>query len=328
MKKYLHKIEVSLDEVAYVGNDINDYDVMKIVKYTFCPLDANQSIKDISNIVLNVNGGNGVVRELYEFLIKEKEDNMSIFIIAEIGINHNGNLDLAKKLIDASVDAGADAVKFQKRTIDLVYTKEFLDGPRESPWGTTQREQKEGLEFGFDDYKEIDSYCQKAGIEWFASAWDLKSQEFLKQFDLNYNKIASAMIVYEELLHSVASEGKHTFISTGMSTINDIDKAVDIFKANNCPFTLLHCKSTYPMKDEDANLHAISTLREKYNCEVGYSGHEVGLAVSYGAAAMGISVLERHVTWIGLCMALIKLAPLNRQVFGCWWGQFEKYKVH
>ena len=221
---------------------------------------------------------------------------MSIFIIAEIGINHNGNLDLAKKLIDASVDAGADAVKFQKRTIDLVYTKEFLDGPRESPWGTTQREQKEGLEFGFDDYKEIDSYCQKAGIEWFASAWDLKSQEFLKQFDLNYNKIASAMIVYEELLHSVASEGKHTFISTGMSTINDIDKAVDIFKANNCPFTLLHCKSTYPMKDEDANLHAISTLREKYNCEVGYSGHEVGLAVSYGAAAMGISVLERHVT--------------------------------
>ena len=104
------------------------------------------------------------------------------------------------------------------------------------------------------------------------------------------------MIVYEELLHSVASEGKHTFISTGMSTINDIDKAVDIFKANNCPFTLLHCKSTYPMKDEDANLHAISTLREKYNCEVGYSGHEVGLAVSYGAAAMGISVLERHVT--------------------------------
>ena len=221
---------------------------------------------------------------------------MSIFIIAEIGINHNGDLDLAKKLIDVSLDAGADAVKFQKRTIDLVYTKEFLDGPRESPWGTTQREQKEGLEFGLDEYKEIDSYCQEVGIEWFASAWDLESQVFLKQFDLKYNKIASAMIVYEDLLRSVASEGKHTFISTGMSSIVDIDKAVDIFKTKNCPFTLLHCKSTYPMKDKDANLRAISTLREKYNCDVGYSGHEVGLAVSYGAAAMGITALERHVT--------------------------------
>ena len=221
---------------------------------------------------------------------------MSVFIIAEIGINHNGDLDLAKELIDVAADAGSDAVKFQKRTIDLVYTSEFLDGARESPWGTTQREQKEGLEFGIDEYKEIDSYCRKIGIEWFASAWDLESQKFLKQFDLKYNKIASAMIVYEELLRSVASEGKHTFISTGMSSIDDIDKAVDVFSSLNCPFTLLHCKSTYPMRDEDANLNAINTLRNKYKCDVGYSGHEVGLAVSYGAAAFGISALERHIT--------------------------------
>ena len=228
---------------------------------------------------------------------------MSIFIIGEIGINHNGDIGIAKELIDVAVDAGADAVKFQKRTIDLVYTKEFLDSPRESPWGTTQREQKEGLEFGLEEYKEIDRYCKDKNIEWFASSWDLKSQEFLRQFNLKHNKIASAMIVYEELLKDVASEGRHTFISTGMTTESDISNAVDIFRSADCPFTLLHCVSTYPMKDEDANLNAIHTLREKYKCDVGYSGHEVGLAVSYGAASLGITVLERHIT-------------LNRAMYG------------
>ena len=221
---------------------------------------------------------------------------MSIFIIGEIGINHNGDLAIAKELIDVAVDAGADAVKFQKRTIDLVYTQDFLDGPRESSWGTTQREQKEGLEFGLDDYTEIDKYCKEKGIEWFASAWDLESQKFLNQFDLKYNKIASAMIVYDDLLKLVASEGKHTFISTGMTTEEDITKAVDIFRNANCSFELMHCVSTYPMKVEDANLKCIDTLRGKYNCDVGYSGHEVGLAVSYGAASMGITSLERHIT--------------------------------
>ena len=219
-----------------------------------------------------------------------------IFIIAEIGINHNGNLGIARDLIDVAVAAGADAVKFQKRTIDLVYTQGFLDGSRESPWGTTQREQKEGLEFGLDDYTEIDKYCKEKGIEWFASAWNLESQKFLKQFDLKHNKIASAMIVYDDLLQAVASERKHTFISTGMTTEDDIMNAIKIFQSENCPFDLMHCISTYPMKDEDANLNAIKTLREKYNCNVGYSGHEVGLAVSYAAAALGITSLERHIT--------------------------------
>jgi len=224
------------------------------------------------------------------------ENSMSIFMIAEIGINHNGNLGTAKELIDVAVDAGADAVKFQKRNIDLVYTKEFLDLPRESPWGSTQREQKEGLEFGLEEYQEIDKYCKAKGIEWFASAWDLESQKFLKQFDLKYNKIASAMIVYEELFKEVAFEGKHTFISTGMTTEEDIIKVVEVFRSANCPFTLMHCISTYPMKDEDANLNAIKTLRDKFNCDVGYSGHEVGLAVSYAAVALGITSLERHIT--------------------------------
>ena len=221
---------------------------------------------------------------------------MSIFIIAEIGLNHNGNLEIAKQLIDTAKDAGADAVKFQKRTIDLVYTQEFLNSPRESPWGTTQRQQKEGLEFKFDDYKEIDRYCHEKGIEWFASAWDLESQKFLRQFNLNFNKVASAMLVYEPLLSMIAEEKKHTFISTGMTDVKYIDRAIEIFKKNDCSFELMHCISTYPMNDEDANLNRIVSLRNRYKCDVGYSGHEVGLAVSYAAAALGITSLERHIT--------------------------------
>jgi len=221
---------------------------------------------------------------------------MAIFAIAEIGINHNGSLDIAKQLVDASKEAGADAVKFQKRTIDLVYTREFLDSPRESTWGKTQRAQKEGLEFGIEQYREIDRYCREKDIEWFASAWDLESQDFLRQFNLKYNKIASAMLVYEPLLCKVAEEKKHTFISTGMSKTADIERAVAIFREAGCPFELMHCVSTYPMDDEDANLNRIKTLRERFNCDVGYSGHEVGLAVSYAAAALGITSLERHIT--------------------------------
>ena len=221
---------------------------------------------------------------------------MSLFIIAEAGINHNGDLGIAKQLIDMAADAGADAVKFQKRTIDRVYTKEFLDSPRESPWGKTQRAQKEGLEFGESQYREIDRYCKERRIKWFASAWDVDSQRFLRKFELEYNKIASPMIVSPELLGEVASEGRHTFISTGMSSERDIDRAVDIFTKKKCPFELMHCVSTYPMEDEDANLRRIVTLRERYKCNVGYSGHEVGLAVSYAAVALGATSLERHVT--------------------------------
>ena len=220
----------------------------------------------------------------------------NIFVIGEIGINHNGDIDIAKQLIDVCVEAGADAVKFQKRTIDLVYKQEMLDGFRESPWGTTQREQKEGLEFNFDQYQEINDYCKKKDIKWFASALDLESQKFLQKFDCEYNKIASAMIVYEDLLELVASEKKHTFISTGMSTYDDIDKAVGIFRKHECPFELMHTISTYPMKEEDANLNLIKTLQDKYECDVGYSGHESGVSISVAAAALGITSLERHIT--------------------------------
>ena len=222
---------------------------------------------------------------------------MSITIIAEIGINHNGDLSICKELIDVAVESKCDAVKFQKRDINQVYTQEFLDSPRESPWGSTQREQKLGLEFEIDEYKEIDRYCREKNIEWFASAWDLNSQNFLQQFDCKYNKIASAMAVYPELLKMVAKEGKHTFISTGMCTYDDIQKVVEIFRDENCSFELMHTVSTYPMKSEDANLNVITTLRDRYRCDIGYSGHESGLAISYAAAALGITSLERHVTF-------------------------------
>ena len=221
---------------------------------------------------------------------------MSIFIVAEIGINHNGDMSTCKGLIDIASESGCNAVKFQKRDINKVYTQDFLNSYRESPWGTTQRDQKSGLEFDLNEYKEINQYCKEKGIEWFASAWDLNSQFFLQQFDCKYNKVASAMIVYEDLLRMIAQEGKHTFISTGMTTYDDIRKAVDIFRVADCPFELMHTVSTYPMKVENANLNMINTLRDKYQCNVGYSGHEVGLSISYAAAALNITSLERHIT--------------------------------
>lgn len=219
-----------------------------------------------------------------------------IFITAEIGINHNGDLELAKKLIEWAVLCGCDAVKFQKRTVDKVYTKEYLDSYRESPWGTTQRAQKEGLEFGKEEYDIIDAYCKERNIEWFASAWDIDAQMFLRQYDLKYNKVASAMLVKEELLEMIAQEKKHTFIATGMSTWEEIDRAIEIFRKHDCPFELMHCNSTYPMKNEDANLKMIDTLKVRYGCDVGYSGHETGRVVSLAAAARGASSIERHIT--------------------------------
>jgi N-acetylneuraminate synthase len=221
---------------------------------------------------------------------------LSIFIIAEIGINHNGSLDIAKKLIDMAKEAGCDAVKFQKRTIDIVYSKDVLDTPRESPWGTTTREQKMGLEFGLKEYQEIDKYCKEKNIEWFASAWDVESQKFLRQFKCKYNKIASALLTHIPLLEEVASEKLHTFISTGMATYADIDKAVEIFKKHNCPFTLMHTVSVYPCPEDELNLNMIHSLKEKYNCPVGYSGHETSPVPSIASAAMGITALERHIT--------------------------------
>lgn len=218
------------------------------------------------------------------------------FIIAEVGINHNGDMGIAKKLIDVAALAGCDAVKFQKRTIDKVYTQEFLDSPRESPWGTTQRAQKEGLEFSACDYREIDAYCKDKGLLWSASAWDIDAQLFLQQFELAFNKVASAMLVDLNLMEAIAKEGRLTYISTGMSTYDEIDAAVAVFKAHGCPFELMHCNSTYPMAIEDANLRMIAALQKRYGVKVGYSGHEAGVLLSTCAVAAGASSIERHIT--------------------------------
>jgi len=220
-----------------------------------------------------------------------------VFIAAEIGINHNGDIEIAKKLIDLAVLSGCDAVKFQKRTIEKVYSKEVLDGPRESPWGTTQREQKEGLEFSIADYKKIDKYCKQKKIDWYVSCWDIDSQILMKQFKTKYNKVASAMLIHTKLLETIAKEEKHTFISTGMSTMNDISKAIKIFKKHKCPFELMHSHSSYPMNLNEANLKTIKTLQKKFKCKVGYSGHETTPSlVSICAVMLGATSIERHIT--------------------------------
>lgn len=221
---------------------------------------------------------------------------MPVKIIAEIGINHNGDMLIAKQLIDGAKLAGCDAVKFQKRTLEVVYSPEELDKPRQSPWGTTNREQKQGLEFSLDQFREIDAYCRDKKIAWFFSAWDVQSQRDLRVFNCPYNKVASPMLGHKELLREIASEKKLTFISTGMSTLPEIDEAVAIFRAADCPFELMHCNSTYPMQNNQANLKMIAVLRDRYHCDVGYSGHEIGRVVSFAACVLGATSLERHIT--------------------------------
>ena len=219
------------------------------------------------------------------------------FITAELGINHNGDIDIAKKLIDTAKLAGCDAVKFQKRTVEKVYSKEVLDSPRNSPWGTTTREQKNGIEFSKNEYDIIDKYCKNNHIEWYASAWDVESLEFLKQYDLKYNKVASAMLTNMELINKIAQEKKHTFVSTGMSNMDQIKTAVNIFKKNECPFELQHSNSSYPMKIEEANLNCIKTLQNEFECNVGYSGHEsLGYLICVAAVILGATSIERHIT--------------------------------
>lgn len=221
---------------------------------------------------------------------------MTVYIIAEIGINHNGSLDIAKKLIDIAAVSGCDAVKFQKRTLEIVYSPEELAVPRESPWGTTNADQKRGLEFSLDQYDEIDAYCRARGIDWFASCWDIPSQQAMRKYEFPHNKIASAMVTNLAFLEEVASERRHTFVSTGMTTYDQIDTATEVFRRYDCPFTLMHCVSTYPTDDADCNIAGVRTLNKRYGVDVGYSGHERGLLPSLLAATMGATTIERHIT--------------------------------
>ncbi len=219
-----------------------------------------------------------------------------IKFIGEIGINHNGSLNLAKKLIKKAKEIGCDYVKFQKRTVNKVYSEKYLNQKRISPWGKTQKEQKEGLELNYEEYRSIHKYCSKIGMKWFASAWDDESLEFLKKFNLDYNKIASPLITNLDLIEKIAKQKKHTLISTGMSKYKDIDKVVKIFREKKCKFTILHCVSEYPCEEKNINLINMIYLKKRYKCKIGYSGHESSLTPSVIAAMLGAEVIERHIT--------------------------------
>ena len=219
------------------------------------------------------------------------------FLIAEIGINHNGSITFAKQLIDLAVKYNFDCVKFQKRDPDICVPEKQKEMIRETPWGMmTYLDYKKKIEFEKKEFNEIDKYCRERKIKWTASAWDLNSQNFLKQYRLKYNKIASAMITNLEFLEAVAKEKKYTFISTGMCSLKDISKAVNIFKKQKCKFTLLHCVSTYPAPINKLNLNTILTLKRKYKCDIGYSGHESSVTPSVIAYIIGATVIERHIT--------------------------------
>ena len=226
-----------------------------------------------------------------DFLISPGEP---CFIVSEIGINHNGDVGIAKNLVAAAQLAQCQAVKFQKRTIEVVYTPEELDRKRESPLGETNRALKEGLEFGEAEYREIDSYCRDHGMLWFASCWDEGSVDFIERFDPPCYKIASASLTDDGLLERHRATGRPIILSTGMSTLEQIDHAVDILDKEN--LVIMHCTSTYPSDPAELNLRCIKALEERYDVPVGYSGHETGLATTVAAVAMGACCIERHIT--------------------------------
>lgn len=217
------------------------------------------------------------------------------YLVGEIGINHNGDIEIAKQLIDKAVQCGFHAVKFQKRTVDVVYSKAELDRPRESPFGTTNGELKFGLEFGEAQYKAIDAYCKEMGIQWFVSPWDEGSVDFIERFNPVCYKIASASLTDDNLLRHLKATKRPLILSTGMSTLEQIDHAVKVL--DGAPLVLLHTTSTYPSRDEDLNLSVINTLRDRYGIPIGYSGHEVGVMPSLMAVVgYGAVLVERHIT--------------------------------
>ena len=235
-----------------------------------------------------------MVRKCVKIGNKTVGDGYPCFIIAEIGINHNGSVNLAKKMIDIAVTTGCDAVKFQKRTVDIVYTKEELARERKSVFGNTNGDLKRGLEFGEEEYREIDEYCKKKGILWFASCWDENSVDFMEKFDIPCYKIASASLTDDNLLKYTRKTGKPILLSTGMSTMEEIRHAVSILGEDD--LIILHCTSTYPSNAEETNLRVIETFRKEFSCPIGYSGHERGVTPSVLAAALGACAVERHIT--------------------------------
>ncbi|GAA3469992.1 N-acetylneuraminate synthase family protein [Nonomuraea roseola] len=309
--------------VAYVGNDVNDLGPMSLVGWPVAVPDAHPRVRAAARVVLTRQGGDGAVRELCERVLAARPelpeptapkaalrlgvpkpvaigdvlvgDGQPVYVIGEIGINHNGDLDLARRLIDVAADAGCQAVKFQKRTPEICVPVEQRSQIRQTPWGEmTYLEYKERTEFGRDEYTQIAKYCDERGLHWFASPWDVPSVEFLEEMDVLVHKIASASVADHELLRALASTGKPLILSTGMSTLSEIDQAVEILGTDK--LIMMHATSTYPLPPEEANLRTITTLKERYGVPVGYSGHERGLQISLAAVTLGAVTVERHIT--------------------------------
>ncbi|MFI7441721.1 N-acetylneuraminate synthase family protein [Nonomuraea indica] len=306
--------------VAYVGNDVNDLGPMAEVGWPVAVPDAHPRVRAAARAVLTRPGGDGAVRELCDRVVAARPapapqpevratprlgpvaigdvlvgDGEPVYVIGEIGINHNGDLDIARRLIDVAADAGCQAVKFQKRTPAICVPEEQKGQLRQTPWGEmTYLEYKERTEFGRDEYRQIAKYCDERGLHWFASPWDVPSVEFLEEMDVVTHKVASASVADHELLRALAATGKPVILSTGMSTLSEIDRAVEILGTDK--LVMMHATSTYPLPPEEANLRTITTLKERYGVPVGYSGHERGLQISLAAVTLGAVCVERHIT--------------------------------
>ncbi|GII57204.1 hypothetical protein Pth03_55930 [Planotetraspora thailandica] len=316
--------------VAYVGNDVNDLTAMSLVGWPVTVPDAHAQVRAVARVVLSTPGGAGAVRELADRVLAARPEagaapvakataafsspvsrrpepapvqigdalvgaGQPVYMIAEIGINHNGDVDIARKLIDVAADAGCQAVKFQKRTPEICVPLEQRSQIRQTPWGEmTYMEYKIRTEFGYDEYSQIAKHSEERGLAWFASPWDVPSVEFLEAMDVPTHKVASASITDHELLRALAATNKPIILSTGMSTLEEIDKAVEILGTSK--LVMMHATSTYPLPPEEANLRTIVTLQERYGVPVGYSGHERGLQISLAAVTLGAVTVERHIT--------------------------------
>ncbi|MET8051288.1 N-acetylneuraminate synthase family protein [Streptosporangium sp. NPDC005286] len=313
--------------VAYVGNDVNDLGPMSDVGWPVTVPDAHPKVRAAARTVLTRPGGAGAVRELCDRVLAARPADekvtggtapraelrlapvarpvqigdaligagQPVYVIGEIGINHNGDLDIARRLIDVAAEAGCQAVKFQKRTPEICVPLEQRDQIRQTPWGEmTYMEYKLRTEFGLEEYSQIAEHCQKRGLHWFASPWDVPSVEFLESMDVVTHKVASASVTDLELLRALAATGKPIILSTGMSTLEEIDQAVELLGTSK--LVLMHATSTYPLPPEEANLRTITTLQERYGVPVGYSGHERGLQISLAAVTLGAVTVERHIT--------------------------------
>jgi YrbI family 3-deoxy-D-manno-octulosonate 8-phosphate phosphatase len=321
LKEIIGRLGLEPHQVAYIGDDSNDVEIMKLAGFSASPSDGFSAVKEIADYVCEAKGGEGAFREFAELLISAHEDGKSFkrsngtytlnsgikigygapcYIIAEIGINHNGSLDIAKQLIDEAVAAKATAVKFQKRTPEICVPKDQWEIMRDTPWGRmTYIDYKRKTEFGVAEYAAIDSYCKKLGIDWFVSTWDVDSVDFMEQFDTPIYKLASASLTDFPLIKKILFTGKPLMLSTGMSTIKEIEDAVELVKKfdENYPLLIAHSTSAYPCKPEELNLRMIQTLSQKYpGVPIGYSGHETGLATTVAAVAMGATFVERHFT--------------------------------